>query len=110
MLSLMGMGDLCALSDACVVRARALMGREESSKGFRFVSDISKDEALRPLRLEVTLAEFRWSRRHGSKHEAESRLRAAASVIHRIATSQSPMERAALRVHPWMQEIRQGLL
>lgn len=109
LLGLMGTGDIAALVDACVGRARALRGEEDPSKAFKLVDKMLDIPQLRAFRLERQLAQFRWIRSQGDKRGAQAHLREAAALLNDIAGSLNEIDQSALRVHPWTREIQRGM-
>ena len=107
-LRVMEIGDLALLADALVCRARAVGGLEDPERGFRMVLPLLDKPEHRVLYLEYLLAEHRWHRAKENTREAERALREAQMVFNSVTARQSRVEQAAMRVHPWMQEIKRA--
>jgi tetratricopeptide (TPR) repeat protein len=106
---LMEVGDVVSLVDVVIARARAVGGLEEPAKSFKPVAGLLDRPEFRVLYLESCLAELRWAR---AKDDASGVARALAesqSVFNGMAARQARVEQAALRVHPWMRELRRAL-
>ena len=105
---LMEIGDVGLLADVLVSRARSVGGLEDPERGFKQVATLLDKAEYRVLYLEYVLAEQRWHRAHENAPAAERALREAQTVFNAIAARQSRVEQAAMRVHPWMQEIKRS--
>jgi len=108
LIGLMGTGDITGLLDACIGRARALLGEDDPTKAFKLVENMLEIPELRPLRLEQKLASYRWCRAQGEAADAQVHLREAAALLNDIASTLNPIDQSALRVHPWTREIQRG--
>ncbi len=108
-LALAAAGDQCALADAATGWARAVGATEDPTRPFRLIKRLDDEPTWLPLRLELCLAEFRWHREQRRRESAHQNLREAAALLNRIATGLTEIDRAAMRVHPWTQEIRRAM-
>lgn len=108
-LALAAAGDQCALADAVTGWARAVGATEDPTRPFRLIKRLNEEPTWLPLRLELCLAEYRWHREQRRRDAAHQSLREAAALLNRIATGLSEIDRAAMRVHPWTQEIRRAM-
>ncbi len=107
---LKGTGALEAFADVVVARARALAGAEDPKRCFGPVEELLDRSGFRILYLEHLLAEYRWHTSQGNEPLAQQSLRESAAVLGRIASTQNRIEQAAMRVHPWMKEIKRALV
>lgn len=105
LLGLMGTSNLGALADAIVSRARAVGDTEDPTKAFRLVRKLLERTGHVPLQIEHLLAETRWFRAQGDEHLVKQSLREAQTAMNRLASWQTDIEQATLRVHPWMHEV-----
>lgn len=108
-LGLLGAGDLPALVDACVGRARAFGEEVAAQEIFRPVAEKIDSEAFVVARLERLLAEARHHRASGAGDSARLAFTKAAAALAHLGEGLDDTDRAALRVHPWSQIIRAGL-
>lgn len=104
MITLMSAGDLFALSDAVISRARAIGGQEDPTKAFLLLRKLD-DAALLPLQVEKRLARARWLTATEGRLSSRLAWHASEEAITRVADRQESIERAALRVHPWTHEV-----
>ncbi len=105
LLGLMSTGDALSLSDAVVARARALGSSEDPTKAFKLVRRLLSRSALQPLYVESLMSELRWHTAHNEATLARQSLREVQSALNRMASKQSLIEQATLRVHPWAHEM-----
>lgn len=105
-MGLLTTGHLEALADAVVARARAAGSGEDPSRAFKLVSRLTDDPSWRVLYLEKALAELRWHEARGEEPQRQQALQTARNALNRIAGQLTPTERATLRVHPWMRQLR----
>ena len=106
---LVEIGDLATLSDVIISRSRCVGGLEDPEKGFKLVSQLLDRPQFRALYLEYLLSEQRWHAAKENPEGAKRALQEAQTVLNSIAARQSLVEQAAMRVHPWMQEIKRGM-
>lgn len=109
LLGLMGSLHLCALSDGCIGRGRALAHLENPDDLFHPVRHLLEKEPVPVLRLEQLLARSVHANAHSDPRTAGHATREAAIVLNRMASALNDTDRAALRVHPWSRRIRKGL-
>ncbi len=108
-LGLLGTGDSVALADACVSWSRAVGTRVDPAQIFQPVAGLAEQQDAVLVRIEHQLATARWCAARGDKDGAHRAYKDTASLMNRIASQLGETERAALRVHPWARQVRQGL-
>jgi tetratricopeptide (TPR) repeat protein len=108
-LGLQGLGDQMALADAVVQRASTLAGDKYPGDLFKPVEKLVQTRGLPLLRLEYLLASMTFYLVNGDRERGRAAIREAATVLNRVATSLNDTDRAAIRVHPWSQSIREAL-
>ncbi|MCB9663678.1 MAG: protein kinase [Alphaproteobacteria bacterium] len=105
LMGLMSTGNLTAVADAIVSRARVVGATDDPTKAFRLVRRLLSKGEMQPLYIEHLLAEVRWYLHQGDDTLVRQALREAQASVNRIAARQSQIEQAALRVHPWAHEV-----
>ncbi len=106
---LQGLGDQMALADAVVHRASALAGDKYPGDLFKPVEKLLQGKALPLLRLEYLLASMTFYLLGGDRDRGRAAIREAATILNKVATGLNDTDRAAIRVHPWSQSIREAL-
>jgi len=109
-LGLMGSGELTLLAECVRSRARVQATETDPTELFRPVATLLDEQPVALLRLEHLLARAAWFRARNKRSEARVCHREAAMVLNRVATKLNDTDRAALRVHPWSNWIRRGLI
>jgi len=108
-LGLLGTGDVTVLAEGIRGRARAEAGTRDPADIFRPVARLLDEEPMALLHLEKLLALGAWYRGKGDRVQAHRSYREAAMLVNQVASGLNDTDRAALRVHPWSNWIRQGL-
>ena len=108
-LGLLGTTDVSALAEACVHRARVQAEEVDAQELFRPVMDKLESEPMRVVLLEAQLASARRGFAVGDVAGAQRSLEHAMVTLNGIAKQLGGTDQAALRVHPWAQQIRSGL-
>jgi hypothetical protein len=106
---LQGLGDHMALADAVVQRAGVIAGDMYPGDLFKPVEKLLGVRALPLLRIEYLLASMTFYLVNGDRERGRAAIREAATVLNKIATGLNDTDRAAIRVHPWSQAIREAL-
>jgi serine/threonine protein kinase/tetratricopeptide (TPR) repeat protein len=109
-LGLMGSGEVTLLAESVRSRARVQAMETDPAELFRPVSSLLDEQPVALLKLEHLLARAAWHRSRDERNDARICHREAAMVLNRVATKLNDTDRAALRVHPWSNWIRRGLI
>ncbi len=107
-LGLIGTGDISALSEALIAQARALAEETDPETIFAGLKSVAS-QPMRVVQLEQLLATARHVRARGDEAGSKALYRKALLAMNALAKSLNDTDRAALRVHPWSQQIRGGL-
>jgi tetratricopeptide (TPR) repeat protein len=101
---LQAVGDVPALAQACLARARAMAGSKDPTELLAPVRSYVETQPATVARLEWHLAHARWL--IALKQDPTAALGNASSVLDRMAKKLGTTEQAAIRVHPWSRELR----
>jgi hypothetical protein len=96
--------DVPVLADACASRARVLSHLEVPGRLFAPVESYLGAQPALPLRVALRLAEGRYATAMGL--DPSPPRDDAAAWLQQIGEALNDTDRAALRMHPWTQELR----
>lgn len=108
-LGLLGTGDKMRLLGAVVRQGRVMAEVEEPAIIYTPVKEILETRPVMVAQLEYRLAQGRWLKNKGKTQESYVLWREAAETLQVMAESLHPIDRSALRVHPWSTQIRRGM-
>ncbi len=93
------LGDMMALADAVVLRARWQPTAVRPRELFAPLLPTLREQPLLPLELERSIARVRYLEARGA--DAKGAREHGQAVLERVRSSLADTDRAALRVHPW---------
>lgn len=105
LMNLLKLGHYDALVEAIMSRCRVLGPQDDPRKILRLAGPLITNERYLVLQMSRQLAMHRWMAGK-SAVDAPKTLRKAEKIFVMISSSQGEIERAALRVHPWVRQLR----